>query len=200
MPGTSDTPIGSTSFRVVVAWAKSSLELGLCWMSPPESRHVAAAADGTKAADVLSTVTLRRALTGGSELFEWRRDAVAMGDKAKRTVTVDLLAVPGGDPVATWRLDGALPVRWTGTSLDALAGRRAAAPGDPLAGIALEELELAYDAVTWLVPGQRVDPKSPRTIPPPPSLAAGPLGGPVADSGLAGGLGTTPLKPPRPTG
>lgn len=82
-------------------------------------------------------VVLRRALGRSTELFEWRR-AVADGKDDRRDVTIQQLDAPGGDVVNVWRLVRAWPVRWSGPVFDALD-----------AGIAYEELELAFEDMTW---------------------------------------------------
>ena len=55
---------------------------------------------------------------------------------------------PGGEPVVTWSLGAARPVRWSGPALDALEGR-----------VAEEEIELRFESIVWTSAG------SPRPCP-----------------------------------
>ena len=84
------------------------------------------------------TVVLRRALTGSTELYDWRRSIVS-GKDDRRLVTIHQLDAAGGRIVNSWRLEGAWPCRWSGPSFDA-AGT----------DVAIEELELAYDDLVWV--------------------------------------------------
>jgi hypothetical protein len=94
------------------------------------------------------TVVLRRALTGSTELYDWRR-SITSGKDDHRPVTIHQLAAAGGEIVNSWRLEGAWPCRWSGPSFNA-AGN----------DVAIEELELAYDDLVWLP--RAAPPKSPR--------------------------------------
>lgn len=135
MPPREPPPLwGTGHFRVVIG----RREVGFGEVS----RLTSAADPLDEGARRLETVVLRRALSGSRELFDWRRK-VAGGRDDRRTVTIQLLASAGGEPVVSWRLEGARPVRWSGPSLDA-AGNE----------IAMEELELAYDELVWLEPEQ----------------------------------------------
>src|SRR6058998_3323726 len=58
------------------------------------------------------TVVLRRALTGSTELYEWRR-RVAEGGDDRRDVTIHQLEGPDGAIANTWRLVDAWPSRWS---------------------------------------------------------------------------------------
>jgi len=82
-------------------------------------------------------VVLRRALTTGTELYDWRR-AIVAGKKDRRDVIIRQLSAPGGSVVNSWRLVGAWPSRWSGPSFNALAN-----------DIAIEELELTFDDLIW---------------------------------------------------
>ncbi len=86
------------------------------------------------------TVVLRRALTGSSELYDWRR-LVVDGKDDRLDVTIRQLATPGGTVVNSWRLVRAWPCRWSGPALDALSG-----------DIAVEEIELAFEDLVWIEP------------------------------------------------
>ena len=95
------------------------------------------------------TVVLRRALTRSSELYDWRRNIVT-GQDDRRPVTIRLLDAAGRGVVNSWRLEGAWPCRWSGPSLNALGN-----------DVAIEELELAYDDLVWLVEPDTSPTKSP---------------------------------------
>ena len=124
---------GTSCFRVFIG--KS--EVGFVAVGAISSQAVAGD-PGTLPRDGYATLTLRRALTGTTELFDWRR-AVAAGKPDRRSVTIQQLDRADGAVVNEWRLEQAWPVRWSGPGFDALA-----------AAVACEELELAFDDVTWL--------------------------------------------------
>lgn len=87
--------------------------------------------------ELRQTVTLRRAVSTDRTLFAWR--AAAAGSKGDaRDVVIAQLDEPGGKPINVWRLERAVPIRWSGPALDALSGE-----------IAYEELELRYDTISW---------------------------------------------------
>lgn len=90
------------------------------------------------------TVVLRRALTNATELYAWRRNIMS-GKDDRRPVTIHQLDVAGGGVVNSWRLERAWPCRWSGPSFNA-AGN----------GIALEEIELAFDDLVWLAEPDKV--------------------------------------------
>jgi phage tail-like protein len=87
------------------------------------------------------TVVLRRALTRSSELYDWRKRIVDGADD-RRAVTIEQLERPDGAVVNAWRLVGAWPYRWSGTTFNALA-----------ADVAMEELELTFEDLVWLKEG-----------------------------------------------
>jgi phage tail-like protein len=117
--------LGTSNFRVLIG----DRELGFSTVSRLTS--------GTLDEQQFAPVVLRRALSRSTELYEWRR-AVAAGKDDRRDVTIQQLDRPGGEVVNVWRLVRAWPVRWSGPVFDALD-----------AGIACEELELAFDDLTW---------------------------------------------------
>lgn len=128
------TPVTGQNFRVFVG----KRELGICHVnglaSPGEIGH-----SGNPGAEDpgLPSVTLRRAITPSRELFSWY-EAVREGRDARRDVRIDLLDGPAGDPVVSWRLRRARPIRWSGPSLDGLES-----------AIAMEELELVFERLEW---------------------------------------------------
>ncbi len=85
-----------------------------------------------------ATVVLRRALTGSTELYDWRRRIVA-GSDDRRDVTIRQLSAPGGEVVHAWRLVRAWPCRWSGPAFDAQSNN-----------VAFEEVELTFDDLVWL--------------------------------------------------
>jgi phage tail-like protein len=80
-------------------------------------------------------VTLKRGLIGAKDLFDWINATRTEGYKAKRTVVVHLLDEARNGPVATWRLQGAMPLKYTGPTLVGKGG------GD----VAMEELVLSCE-------------------------------------------------------
>lgn len=80
-------------------------------------------------------VTLKRGLVGSAELFEWIKATRTEGFKAKRTVVIHLLDEARNGPAATWRLQGAMPLKYTGPTLAGKGG------GD----VAMEELVLSCE-------------------------------------------------------
>ncbi len=94
-------------------------------------------ADGHPDPELRQVVTLRRAVTTDRTLFAWRA-AVAKGKSDVRDVVIAQLGEPGGKPINIWLLQKAVPIRWSGPTLDALSGE-----------IAHEELELRYESIAW---------------------------------------------------
>jgi T4-like virus tail tube protein gp19 len=126
---------GTSDFRVLIG----RRELGFS-----EVGRVTSATDLTLPPDQrrhrFETVVLRRALTGSTELYDWRK-AVVDGKDDRRTVTIHQLDGPGGKIVNSWRLVRAWPSRWSGPTFNALES-----------GVAFEELELSFDDVAWTNP------------------------------------------------
>lgn len=86
------------------------------------------------------TITLRRAVGDDRFLFDWYRDTT-VGKNTAAPVTIMILDRPDGEVVNRFGLENAQPVRWTGPYLDAQAS-----------AVAMEEVEVRYDAVHWLEP------------------------------------------------
>jgi len=67
-------------------------------------------------------ITIKRGIIGAKNMYEWI-DQVRTGqvDKAKRVVTITLSDEnPTNDtPVITWKLLGAMPIKWNGPTLHA---------------------------------------------------------------------------------
>ncbi|MFK7887572.1 MAG: phage tail protein [Gammaproteobacteria bacterium] len=86
------------------------------------------------------TITLRRAVGADRFLFRWYRDTT-LGKNTATPLTIMLLDGADGEIVNRFGLENAQPVRWSGPFLDAQAD-----------AIAMEEIEVRYDAVHWLEP------------------------------------------------
>lgn len=86
-------------------------------------------------------VTFKRGVVGTTDIWEWL-DAMRRGDdapnKLKREVVVKLLNEKR-DVVFTWKLKGAMPMKWTGPTMTAKGG------GD----VAMEELVLSIEKVEY---------------------------------------------------
>lgn len=80
-------------------------------------------------------VTLKRGLIGARDLFDWINQTRTDGYKAKRSVTIHLMDESRNGPVATWKLQGAMPLKYTGPTLAGKGG------GD----VAMEELVLSCE-------------------------------------------------------
>ena len=80
-------------------------------------------------------VTFKRGLMGSKDLFDWIKQTRTDGYKAKRTVVIHLQDEARSGPVATWRLQGAMPLKYTGPTLAGKGG------GD----VAMEELVLSCE-------------------------------------------------------
>lgn len=84
-------------------------------------------------------VTLKRGVIGVDNIYSWL-DQVRSGDvNAKRTVTVKLTDEDPTDqtPVVTWKLHGAMPIKWTGPTVTAKGNT----------DVAVEELVLAVEHI-----------------------------------------------------
>jgi hypothetical protein len=84
------------------------------------------------------TVVFRRALGTSKDLFRWR-EAVAGGKLDTRRVVIRQLDPTGERIVNAWALEGAWPCRWSAPAFDAAE-----------AGVAMEEIELAFDRLEWI--------------------------------------------------
>ena len=80
-------------------------------------------------------VTLKRGLIGADDLFQWIKAARTEGYKAKRSVRIMLFDEARDGPVATWKLAGVIPLKYTGPTLAGKGG------GD----VAMEELVLSCE-------------------------------------------------------
>lgn len=78
-------------------------------------------------------VTLKRGVIGSTDLWDWFR-TTREGEAERRTVTVELLSEDRSETVMVWKLQGCLPVKYSGPDLRAGATE-----------VAIEELVLAVD-------------------------------------------------------
>lgn len=84
-------------------------------------------------------VTLKRGVIGEQNLYEWLQQCrEGKYPQAKRNLVINLLSEDREGPVVTWKLMGAMPIKWTGPTLTAKGG------GD----VAIEELVLSVEMVT----------------------------------------------------
>lgn len=83
-------------------------------------------------------VTLKRGVIGAENIWQWL-DAVRAGNltDAKRDIVVKMLSEDRGDTVLSWKLRGAMPIKWTGPTLTAKGG----------SDVAMEELVLAVETI-----------------------------------------------------
>jgi phage tail-like protein len=82
-----------------------------------------------------SDVTLKRGVIGLTDFFAWVR-ATRDGDQAVRsTVTIELMDEGHTQPVMTWKLTNARPMKYTGATLNAKTGT----------DVAMEELVLSCE-------------------------------------------------------
>lgn len=123
----------SNAFRVRIG----EQEIAFAAVGPITSGTDPASSEG-RPVDQYAPIVLRRALTGSSDLFDWRR-AIVDGKVDRRDVTISQLSGPGGTVVVAWRLVRAWPARWSGPSFQADGS-----------GVAHEEIELRFDDLIWL--------------------------------------------------
>ena len=136
MPAQEPTPLlGTSHFRILIG----RREVGFAEVGPLSSATDLSVA-AVDQAHRHETIVLRRALTGSTELYDWRRKIVA-GEIDRRPVTIHQLDGPGGRIVNSWRLEDAWPCRWTGPSFNAMGTE-----------LAIEEIELAFGDLVWLPP------------------------------------------------
>ncbi|MEC8104615.1 MAG: phage tail protein [Pseudomonadota bacterium] len=84
-------------------------------------------------------VTLKRGVIGADNIYEWLEEVRGGNVMSKRDVTIKL---KNEDPtssaaVVTWKLRGAMPIKWTGPTLTAKGG----------SDVAMEELVLSVEHI-----------------------------------------------------
>jgi phage tail-like protein len=83
-------------------------------------------------------VTLKRGVIGAQNLYEWlEKSRAGKISEAKRDIVVKLQSEDRVDTVVSWKLRGAMVLKWTGPTLTAKGG------GD----IAIEELVLSVETI-----------------------------------------------------
>lgn len=137
-----DTPYGAFNFQVDlgngVAGGFSDVAGLVTEMTVAEYRNGNEAENHVRkipGVHKVGDVTLKRGLIGSADLFQWIKQARTEGYKAKRTVVIHLQDEARDGPVATWRLQGAVPLKYTGPTLAGKGG------GD----VAMEELVLSCE-------------------------------------------------------
>ena len=137
-----DTPYGAFNFQVDigngVAGGFSDVSGLVTEMTVAEYRNGNDAENHVRkipGVHKVGDVTLKRGLVGSNDLFAWINETRTAGYTAKRTVVIHLLDEARNGPVATWRLQGAMPLKYTGPTLVGKGG------GD----VAMEELVLSCE-------------------------------------------------------
>jgi phage tail-like protein len=86
-----------------------------------------------------SNITLKRGLDPGQDLYQWFMTSLD-GKAPRKNVTISIYPPEGGDqPVRSYHLFRAFPVKWTGPDLKTDAG-----------AVAIESLEFAHDGLIIL--------------------------------------------------
>lgn len=81
-------------------------------------------------------VTLKRGVIGAQNIYDWLQE-IRGGKLAKRNIVVKLMSEDRSEVVLSWKLRGAMPIKWTGPTLTAKGG------GD----VAMEELVLSVETL-----------------------------------------------------
>jgi phage tail-like protein len=84
-------------------------------------------------------VTLKRGVIGADNIYNWLQQVRSGDVTAKRNVEIKLTSENPANPsaVVTWKLIGAMPIKWTGPTLTAKGG----------SDVAIEELVLAVEHI-----------------------------------------------------
>ena len=83
-------------------------------------------------------VTLKRGVIGAQNLYEWlEQGRSGKVSQVKRDIIVKLQSEDRSETVVSWKLRGAMPIKWTGPTLTAKGG------GD----VAIEELVLSVETI-----------------------------------------------------
>lgn len=84
----------------------------------------------------VADVTLKRGIVSSKDLWTWIQDVRVNGPAAKREVVITLRDESGKD-VQSWKLRGAMPLKYTGPTLAAKGG----------ADVSMEELSLSVEGL-----------------------------------------------------
>lgn len=79
-------------------------------------------------------ITLKRGLIGAMNLYEWIK-GVREGNQAGRNITISLMDEARTNPVMTWKITNARPMRYNGPALN----------GKASSDVAIEELVLSIE-------------------------------------------------------
>jgi phage tail-like protein len=82
-----------------------------------------------------SDVTLKRGVIGVTDFYDWIKAVRDGTQDVRSTVRIDLMNEENTDPVFTWTLSGAKPMKYTGATLNAKTGT----------DVAIEELVLSCE-------------------------------------------------------
>ncbi len=87
----------------------------------------------------VSDVTLKRGIIKSQDIWDWINATRNNGWVSQRTVIVTMLDESRENTVATWKLQNAVPIKYTGPSLNAKGGT----------DVAMEELVLSAEGVSY---------------------------------------------------
>jgi phage tail-like protein len=82
-------------------------------------------------------VTMKRGVIGSLNIFSWFKDTREGKQDVRRTVVIDLMDENHQNPVMTWKLLNAMPMKYTGPTLNAKGGT----------DVAIEELVLTCERI-----------------------------------------------------
>jgi phage tail-like protein len=85
----------------------------------------------------VSDVTLKRGVIGALDFFNWIRETREGDQTIRRNVVIELMDETGDNPVMTWTLLNALPMKYTAPTLNAKGGT----------DVAIEELVLSCESL-----------------------------------------------------
>jgi len=88
----------------------------------------------------VSDVTLKRGIIKSKDLWDWINVTRREGWKAQRNVTVTMMDEANENTVMRWTLQNAVPIKYTGPSLNAKGG----------SDVAMEELVLSAEGIMYL--------------------------------------------------
>jgi len=148
MPDPRTTPYGAFNFRVTingdefggfsdVSGLSSDITVAEYRTGKDREHHVRKVPGMHKVADV----TLKRGIVNSATMWSWITETRQLGAMAQRTVLISLLSETH-DPVQTWELTGAIPLKYTGPTLAGKGG----------ADVAMEEVVISAEKLELRVP------------------------------------------------